>query len=154
MTKGTLPPIFAAGYFTERLLRGDKPDDGLLSKTASFWVLLPMPPSLNNIYATVGKRRVKIESYTAWQEQSAWVIAKEVSPRDFRIGGPVNVEIDLPHKMRGDIDNRVKPILDALVASGRIDDDRNVVSLHVTKGRQASDVLVTVSAASILGRAG
>jgi Holliday junction resolvase RusA-like endonuclease len=50
--------------------------------------------------------------------------------------------------MRGDIDNRVKPILDALVKSGRVDDDRNVAELYVRKLRASDLVLVTVQEAA------
>jgi Holliday junction resolvase RusA-like endonuclease len=50
-----------------------------------------------------------------------------------RIAGPVAVAILLPRKMRGDIDNRIKPILDALVGSCRIDDDRNVAKVTASK---------------------
>lgn len=110
----------------------------------AFSVVLPMPPSLNNVYATVGKRRVKVQSYTDWRELCSWIIAG-VPPRDFRIGGPVTVQIELPAKMRGDLDNRIKPILDALVGSKRIDDDRNVKAIHAIKTRDADDALVTVS---------
>lgn len=39
----------------------------------------------------------------------------------------------LPTGMRGDISNRVKAVEDILVDYGRIDDDRNVVELHVHK---------------------
>jgi Holliday junction resolvase RusA-like endonuclease len=111
----------------------------------AFSVVLPMPPSLNNIYATVGKRRVKVLAYTDWRHMSALIIAGSRVPY---IGGAISVQIELPIKMRGDIDNRVKPILDALVASKRIDDDRNVVAIYVARTRNADDVLVTVSARS------
>lgn len=117
-----------------------------LATPEAFSVVLPMPPSLNNIYATVGRRRVKVQSYSDWRDVCAWVIA---GGNRHHIGGAVAIQIELPMKMRGDIDNRVKPILDALVASKRIDDDRNVVSIYVCKTRNAADVLVTVSARGI-----
>ena len=113
----------------------------------AFSVVLSMPPSLNNIYATVGNRRVKVLSYKDWRDMSAWVIAGARLPK---IAGAVAIQIELPMKMRGDIDNRVKPILDALVTSKRIDDDRNVVSIYVAKTRNAADVLVTVASRSIV----
>lgn len=115
----------------------------MTAPSLAFSVVLPMPPSLNNIYATVGRRRVKVLAYTDWRDMSAWIIAGAKLPR---IGGAIAVQIELPMKMRGDIDNRVKPILDALVASKRVDDDRNVVSIYVAKTRNANDVLVTVNA--------
>lgn len=94
--------------------------------TPRFDVELPMPPSLNGAYANMaGVGRVKVSSYRSWQDAAVAMIRVSI-PAAQRITGPVNVHILLPSKMRGDCDNRIKPCLDALVKSGRIDDDRNV----------------------------
>lgn len=97
-----------------------------------FDVELPLPPSLNNAYANHKGGRHKTASYARWQADALEKILTSV-PQAKRIGGAVNVSILLPERMRGDIDNRIKPILDALVASKRIDDDRNVVSVSAAK---------------------
>jgi Holliday junction resolvase RusA-like endonuclease len=125
----------------------------------SFTVELPMPPSLNNAYENfqarskkTGKmvtRRRKSDDYTAWKNAAALLIRHKVPP-DKRIGGPVRVTIDLPTKMRGDVDNRIKPILDALVVSGRIDDDRNVESISAWKVHPSKDRVV-VGVSSVMG---
>lgn len=100
----------------------------------TFW--LPMPPSLNNAYFNAkGGRRMSTE-YRDWKQAAATFIALTI-PDYQRIAGPVCVAIALPEKMRGDCDNRIKPILDALVMSGRIDDDRNVI--EVSAGKRLPD---------------
>jgi crossover junction endodeoxyribonuclease RusA len=119
-----------------------------------FW--LPMPPSLNNAYENfrarnkkTGRmvtRRRKSDEYALWQTNAKALIAHLVKP-ERRIAGPVCVAIALPEKMRGDVDNRIKPILDALVASGRIDDDRNVIEVSAGKRLPGPDrAFVSVNA--------
>jgi crossover junction endodeoxyribonuclease RusA len=110
-----------------------------------FW--LPMPPSLNNAYFNAkGRGRVMSKAYRAWKDTAHILICAAV-PLFNRIHGPVCVAIALPQKMRGDVDNRIKPILDALVASGRIDDDRNVIEVSAGKRLPDKDrAFVSVSA--------
>lgn len=112
-----------------------------------FDVELPLPPSLNGAYANVaGVGRVKVSTYRNWQANAVKMIVASV-PAPKRIAGPISVSILLPSAMRGDCDNRIKPILDALVASGRIDDDRNVVKVSASKELQGKALaLVSVRA--------
>jgi Holliday junction resolvase RusA-like endonuclease len=82
---------------------------------------LPVPPSLNNAYVNVrGRGRVPSAKLVAWKREAAAVLQGQVQP----VSGPFTVEILLPEKTRGDIDNRIKPILDALVTAGATPDDR------------------------------
>ncbi len=110
----------------------------------TFSVDLPMPMSVNNLFFNVpGRGRVKTKAYENWQQAAALTIVAAVRA-DQRIGGRVSVKIELPAKCRLDIDNAVKPILDALVRSRRIDDDRNVASLTVDRGARGDLTTVTV----------
>lgn len=119
-----------------------------MTAPAKFDVELPLPPSLNGAYANVsGVGRVKVSTYRKWQDAAVALIRVSV-PAAKKIGGAVNVHILLPSGMRGDCDNRIKPCLDALVKSGRIDDDRNVQWVSARKclpGKQ--NALVKVEAA-------
>ncbi len=102
-----------------------------------FW--LPLPPSLNNAYFNAkGRGRVMSTAYRNWKAEAIWAISNAVSLGQ-AIHGPVCVAIALPEKMRGDVDNRIKPILDALVASERIDDDRNVIEVSAGKRLMGKD---------------
>lgn len=113
----------------------------------TFQVTLPVPPTLNNAYRNVpGKGRVKTREYGAWLAPAIIIIRASVRTAK-AVRGPLHIAIRLPLKMRGDIDNRIKPILDALVKSGRIDDDRNVRWLTVWREDGITDAVVQVWAA-------
>ena len=65
-----------------------------------------------------------------------YMVVRQQLPRYHKkITSPVRVTIDLypPTKRIYDIDNRVKPLLDALTRAGVWADDSLVVELHVTK---------------------
>ena len=114
----------------------------------AFTVEISVPPSLNNAYRNIpGKGRVKSADYASWMRDAVQILTLLVPDRN-RVPGPVSVSIVLPEKMPGDIDNRVKPILDALVKSGRIDDDRNVHEIYVRRLTAFDLARVTVEKAS------
>ena len=119
-----------------------------MTAPAKFDVELPLALSLNGAYANVsGVGRVKVSTYRKWQDAAVALIRVSV-PAARKIGGAVNVHILLPSKMAGDADNRIKPVLDALVKSGRIDDDRNVQWVSARKCLPGKDnALVKVEAA-------
>lgn len=111
----------------------------------TFTVELPTPVSANHLFANVpGRGRVKTKAYANWQRTATFTIIAQVRA-DRRIGGRVAVTIVIPSKSRLDLDNAIKPVLDALVRSRRIDDDRNVRRLEVTKGGAGNLAVVTVS---------
>ena len=84
-------------------------------------VVLPMPPTSNNLFA--GKaRRYRSWTYKKWLAEAdlAW-LRQSVTP----IHGPVTVTISLgrPDRRRRDCFNYEKAPIDFLVARGLIDDD-------------------------------
>lgn len=103
--------------------------------------MLPIPPSTNNLFATIGRRRVVTRAYREWRATAAAMIARE----DARtISGWVRIDIALPITLRGDVSNRVKAIEDALVSARVIADDRFVSDLRVTRETDAPYAFVTV----------
>ena len=87
-----------------------------------FVLTLPeTPPSVNSLFANVGRRRVKTRAYLAWRRAAEWELASQY--RGQEIIGRVSVSIQLPMKTRGDADNRVKATLDALQGAGIIVND-------------------------------
>ena len=115
-------------------------------RAVTFQVELPTPISANHLFANRLGGRTKTKAYENWQTAAALTIVSAVRA-DRRIGGAVSIKIDLPEKCRLDIDNAVKPILDALVRSQRIDDDRHVHRIEVRKNARPGDMaLVTVAA--------
>jgi len=110
-------------------------------------IILPVPPSVNTMYFNVpGRGRVKTKEYSLWRTAAVAMIQAQTL-REKRIEGHIAIRIYLPTKMRGDIDNRIKPLLDALVESKKIDDDKNVQSIIITKTRQEDDCMVCVEKA-------
>jgi Holliday junction resolvase RusA-like endonuclease len=87
-----------------------------------------MPPSANGMRAHFiedGKvRSVKSKTYAAWKKAAAWEIA---AARPGKITGPyrlyIAVQRDWRSKRAADIDNKIKPVSDALVAAGVVTDD-------------------------------
>lgn len=109
-----------------------------------FHVKLPPPPSVNRAFRNVpGKGRVKTRDYRIWRQAAVLSIYAQVRA-DQRIAGNVSVTIGLPVTLRGDIDNRIKGLLDALVASNRIDDDRFVTTITIRKNVVGKEALVWV----------
>ena len=96
---------------------------------------LPIPPSLNSMFP--GKtRRHKSAEYKAWIEHAGWVLeTARISP----VIGPFALQIRLPVKMRGDIDNRAKAILDLLVKHGVTPDDSKTWRLIVERHPSVRD---------------
>jgi len=99
-------------------------------------ISLPIPPSLNSMFANViirGKqRRVKSKEYAAWKALVAptldrrWKVARPIAKPY-----GVCIRINLNHK--SDIDNRVKPILDALVNAQIIVGDQYVNDCRIIR---------------------
>lgn len=103
---------------------------GTATITASRGVKLPggtygtveieLPPSTNNLFATVKGRRVKSKEYTRWIKRNLPTVAQLRQPIL-----PCRVVIGLFGKINGarDGDNFLKPIMDALVSAGVIPGD-------------------------------
>jgi Holliday junction resolvase RusA-like endonuclease len=114
----------------------------------SFTVALPLPPSVNGLFATIRRgdadRRVRTREYRDWATRTEWALAlAKLQP----VHGRFSVDVALPAKMRGDVDNRLKPILDALVDARLTPDD--ALAWAVTARRDetvaADQAVVTVT---------
>ena len=112
-----------------------------------FSVILPMPPTTNNLFVNVGKSRKPSEQYVAWMRNAILETFAQV-PAANRIGGLITITMQVPAKTPGDIDNRIKAAVDCLVKSRRIDDDKNVWSITITRSHLLKEgVRITVEAA-------
>lgn len=107
----------------------------LVDTSLIFTVKLPIPPSVNSLFRNVpGKGRVKTKSYSDWSARALVAIRDERYSMGLTntviMPGAVSlaVEIDRPRADR-DLDNCLKPILDALVEGGVINDDKFVASI-------------------------
>ena len=88
--------------------------------------LVSKPPAANNIYTERrdGKGRVKTEEYKRWRALAATSMHEQL-PR-FGSKEPVQVTIATSMNRQGDVDNIIKPLLDALKVARVIGDDRYV----------------------------
>ena len=115
--------------------------------SATIRLVLPIPPSLNNSYASVpGRGRVPSAELIKWQQAAGWSLQ---SQRPGMISGPYRFAIYLPEKMRGDISNRIKHAEDLLVTHGVTPDDKNARSVLAERSEIVGkgECLIVVEAA-------
>lgn len=115
-----------------------------------FSVQLALPPSVNSIWrSTLGRngkpRTYRAKTYAAWMHTAAWTV-KEAVTKHGQFKGDVRLSVNFwPRK--GDLDNRLKAICDALVQGGAIEDDSKIVDLHAWWFQSVPGARVVVSAA-------
>ncbi|MGC4108145.1 MAG: RusA family crossover junction endodeoxyribonuclease [Thermomicrobiales bacterium] len=112
-----------------------------MKSPVSLTLTLPLPPSVNNQYVTVGKRRVLSKPAQAFKRDVTKLLSGmrergELDPMVEKafgaslIGAYFTFYFETP--MRRDLDGGLKIALDAL-AKGIGFDDRSVVDMHLTK---------------------
>lgn len=88
-----------------------------------------------------GKGRVRTADYNAWIDAAGCLLA---SQRPAKVTGPYQVIIRLPAKLPGDIDNRVKCVLDLLVKHRITSDDRHLHKLTVERTPGIASACISV----------
>ncbi|HEV7297963.1 MAG TPA: RusA family crossover junction endodeoxyribonuclease [Tepidisphaeraceae bacterium] len=109
-------------------------------------VVLPYPPSTNNLYATVRGRRVLTADGRQFKAQAA-AMARAAGLRPIPKGQDVTVSIDVYRPRRaGDLDNALKSTLDSLKGVAW-DDDAQVSVIHARRfeDKDRPRVEITVS---------
>ena len=103
-------------------------------------MILPLPPSVNNCFATnfKTKRRFKSKAYTKWIKASLKAVQGQTLP--YWPNGSLKIEIGIAKplnkdgtetKRKMDLDNRVKPIFDFMTQVQVWGDDSQVEHLTV-----------------------
>lgn len=95
---------------------------------------LPLPPTVNHAYGQRGKVRYLRKGYKIFKHEVAVIVANENARGHFPRPKRVGVAVVLHMTGRGDIDNRVKPLLDALEEAHVFENDSQVGELKVTRG--------------------
>lgn len=96
-----------------------------LEPTPDVWMCeLPLPPSVNHLFPTVGKRRMKSMKYKTWLAVALPIL--KALPR-WQGGYPIKVRMVIQEKIHGncDIANFEKATCDSLVSAGIIHNDTN-----------------------------
>lgn len=85
-------------------------------------ITLTFPPSLNNSKTPVNGRQVSSSRYRQWKAANVRSIFYQRPPK---IAGPfrITLVVTRPDMRRRDLDNLVKPCLDALVKAEVVEDD-------------------------------
>lgn len=107
---------------------------------------LPYPPSANRLWRNVSGRTLKSGAYRRYLSAcKVAVMAQRTTP----VAGRFHVTIvaDRPDDRRRDLDNLVKPSLDALMACGVIDDDSQAeqIIMRWSSREPANDPQLTIT---------
>lgn len=100
----------------------------------SVTLLLPLPPSVNGLFVNArrGRGRFLSPAYKAWK-LSAWAALHQQKPVE-HVVGPFRFRMTVPRGMRGDVDNRIKALLDFCVAQKVVPDDKHAQSVSAERG--------------------
>lgn len=82
-----------------------------------------LPPSANRIWRSFGGHVVRSSEYRKWLDATAWAIRQEAGPGMIRGGYALHVQFVRQSRRKSDIDNLIKPLSDAIVKAGLVEDD-------------------------------
>ena len=112
---------------------------------------LPLPPSVNSLYANVpGKGRVRTKRYLTWLNAAGWAI-KQTKPKPKKIKGNYSLWLycERPDRRRRDLGNMLKAIEDILVEHGIIADDSFAADIHCYWAGTGYECQVQIEAAVV-----
>ena len=94
---------------------------------------IPFPPSVNRLwgFSADGKKRYLLPRQRDYREFVAFAVPKRNTKPDDEYF--IDIEFSPPDRRKRDIDNLIKPVLDALEAAGAIHDDSQVSTLRVRR---------------------
>jgi crossover junction endodeoxyribonuclease RusA len=116
--------------------------------TATTRLVLPYPPSTNRYWRNYRGRMVRSEEANNYR---AGIAGSHFWEGSLLFGGPVAVTLDVyrPRKS-GDLDNRIKVVLDALQGLAYVNDDQIVsIIAHRHDDKHNPRVEVTIEAVSV-----
>lgn len=113
---------------------------------------IPMPPSVNHMYANVKNYgRVKTKEYKNWINEAQWMLVAQRNKGGKHTCLKGDVEVILrayrPANKRRDLDNILKPVMDLLTSTKTIEDDRQIVSIDAKWVNEGVPCTITVRAA-------
>lgn len=116
-----------------------------------YLALTSPPPSLNNLFATAGKIRIKSQDYKDWIAVAGMQVKRQ---NQWHVPGKTRIYLKFNRRQTGcDLDNLIKPVLDLLVTFGRIEDDKNVIEIGAEFDDASLGTEINVASASWKARA-
>lgn len=109
--------------------------------------LLPMPPSVNNLFATDKRRhtRYPTPAYKAWKAAAGDALGYQYAAYGApAVHRPVELRIQLGLNYQSDIANREKALTDLLVDRLDMPDDRYIERIVIERTPGLKGALVTV----------
>ncbi len=96
---------------------------------------LPLPDSANRIWRTTRTGRTYLSpQYKDWRKAATTSLWVQKPAGGFPyFAGAFNAQITVALKMRGDIDNRIKPLLDFLAGAGIIENDKHAHGASIAR---------------------
>lgn len=89
---------------------------------------IDMPPSLNGIFTNRRGGRAKTTAYKRWKDVASWQV--KLQHDGDPLEGNASVTMSMPRpRANADLDNRIKPVLDALEAGGALVNDKQVTCI-------------------------
>jgi len=119
-----------------------------MADKGSMTIDLPWPPTANRYWRNVAGRMVLSRDGRRYREAVdglVWRLCREGGGVGFGESDlEVTIEAHPPDRRRRDLDNLLKPLLDALQHAGLFADDSQIVSLRIRKCCVAADGFVRV----------
>jgi Holliday junction resolvase RusA-like endonuclease len=85
---------------------------------------IPVPPSVNNLFLSTGKRRMRTQAYDAWLVEAIIRMQIDLTPvKVYPVAVFIHVEGGKNFRASRDIANCEKAATDALVKAGILEDD-------------------------------
>jgi len=96
-------------------------------------ILLPWPPTMNHYYFVARGRKVLSERGRKYKKDCHWIMAGQSVPRFSSGKFDLVIFAHPPDLRRRDLDNLLKPLLDALTEYSAITDDSDVDDIHIIR---------------------
>ena len=106
-------------------------------------ITLPFPPSINHYWRRVGARTLISRGGRAFREHAIAACPDAPNFGDARLA--VHIVAMMPDRRRRDLDNLLKPLLDALEHAGVYDNDSQIDLLRIDRGEVCKPGRVEVS---------
>ena len=108
-------------------------------------VELPWPPTVNHYYTVARGRKILSAKGRAYKTECCWLMTAERVPKLDSGKFEVLIHAYPPDRRKRDLDNILKPVLDALGEYGAITDDSDVDLISIGRIEVRKGGLIAVS---------